>query len=120
MDQILERIILSRLDEDETLPEQTRVLVIAACRGEEQLAAALAGSLLTVVDEEATSSAVAQQPAYLQKVAVEGFRGIGPRTTLEISPGPVLTLVVGRNGSGKSSFAEALELLLTGNNSRWS
>ena len=35
------------------------------------------------------------------------------------NPGPGLTLVVGRNGSGKSSFGEALELLLTGKNGRW-
>ena len=34
-------------------------------------------------------------------------------------PGPGLTLVVGRNGSGKSSFAEALEVLLTGDLRRW-
>jgi len=35
-------------------------------------------------------------------------------------PGPGLTLVVGRNGSGKSSFAETVEILLTGDNRRWS
>jgi hypothetical protein len=46
-------------------------------------------------------------------------RGVGPATTLEVEPGPGLTLVVGRNGSGKSSFAEALELLLTGDSWRW-
>ena len=34
-------------------------------------------------------------------------------------PGPGLTLVVGRNGSGKSSFAEALEFALTGDSLRW-
>ena len=31
-----------------------------------------------------------------------------------------MTLVIGRNGSGKSSFAEALEVLLTGTSVRWS
>ena len=36
-----------------------------------------------------------------------------------MTPRPGLTLVVGRNGSGKSSFAEALEVLLTGNLRRW-
>ena len=33
--------------------------------------------------------------------------------------GPGLTVVVGRNGSGKSSFAEGLELLMTGRLKRW-
>src|ERR1019366_10801693 len=50
---------------------------------------------------------------------VEGFRGIGPPVALTLEPSPGLTLVVGRNGSGKSSFAEALEMLLTGSNRRW-
>src|SRR5262249_35090034 len=36
-----------------------------------------------------------------------------------LRPGPGLTLIVGRNGSGKSSFAEALEVLLTGDSVRW-
>jgi DNA repair exonuclease SbcCD ATPase subunit len=62
----------------------------------------------------------ARHPALLQSIRVEGFRGVGQAATLKISPGPGLTLIVGRNGSGKSSFAEALELLLTGDNSRWS
>ncbi len=57
--------------------------------------------------------------AYLQSLTVSGFRGIGSPATLEVAPRPGLTLVVGRNGSGKSSFAEALEVLLTGNLRRW-
>ena len=52
-------------------------------------------------------------------ITVTGFRGVGPSCTLPLHPGPGLTLVVGRNGSGKSSFAEGLELLLTGENLRW-
>ncbi len=57
--------------------------------------------------------------AFLKAITVEGFRGIGPKATLDLTPGPGLTLVVGRNGSGKSSFAEGLELLLTGDTYRW-
>ena len=56
---------------------------------------------------------------YLRSVVVEGFRGIGPPARLELAARPGLTVVVGRNGSGKSSFAEGLELLLTGRTKRW-
>ncbi len=56
---------------------------------------------------------------FLSAIRVRGFRGIGPETTLRLPPGPGLTLVVGRNGSGKSSFAEAAEMALTGGNRRW-
>ncbi|ONM46144.1 AAA family ATPase [Nocardia donostiensis] len=56
---------------------------------------------------------------FLRAIRVRGFRGIGPESALELPPGPGLTLVVGRNGSGKSSFAEAVELALTGGNRRW-
>ncbi|MEZ4322847.1 MAG: AAA family ATPase [Myxococcota bacterium] len=59
-------------------------------------------------------------PMYLRSVKVKGFRGIGPEAVLELPVGPGLTIVTGRNGCGKSSFAEALELALTGENSRWS
>ncbi|WP_328405439.1 AAA family ATPase [Nocardia sp. NBC_00403] len=56
---------------------------------------------------------------FLRAIRVRGFRGIGPEVSLKLPPGPGLTLVVGRNGSGKSSFAEAAELALTGGNRRW-
>ena len=56
---------------------------------------------------------------YLTAIEVEGFRGIGPQSVLSVDPGPGLTLVVGRNGSGKSSFSEALEMVLLGTNQRW-
>ena len=62
---------------------------------------------------------MAQVHAYLESVAVTGFRGVGPTCKLELQPGPGLTLVVGRNGSGKSSIAEALEFALTGDSLRW-
>ncbi|MFJ4083516.1 AAA family ATPase [Streptomyces iakyrus] len=55
----------------------------------------------------------------LQSVTVSGFRGIGRTARLPLTPGPGLSLVTGRNGSGKSSFAEAVEIALTGDNARW-
>ena len=74
-----------------------------------------------VVDRpvEATREESAPVCAYLESVAVTGFRGIGPICKLGLRPGPGLTLVVGRNGSGKSSIAEALEFALTGDSLRW-
>src|SRR3954454_15570108 len=59
------------------------------------------------------------QPVWLKSMTVEGFRGIGAPATLDLDPAPGLTVVVGRNGSGKSSFAEGLELLMTGALKRW-
>ena len=45
---------------------------------------------------------------------MRGIRGIGSEASLPLVPGPGFTLVVGRNGSGKSSFAEGAEVLFRG------
>src|SRR5579859_3276546 len=65
------------------------------------------------------SRLVLEARVFLGSVTVEGFRGIGPPLTLSLKPGPGLTLIVGRNGTGKSSMSDALEVLLTGNSARW-
>ncbi|WP_425308950.1 AAA family ATPase [Ammonicoccus fulvus] len=52
-------------------------------------------------------------------VQVSGFRGIGPESFIGFRPMPGLTIVSGRNGSGKSSFSEAMEIALTGAAHRW-
>jgi energy-coupling factor transporter ATP-binding protein EcfA2 len=99
------------------LPSTTAALVRAAFAGERAIVDLLAhGSI-----EEPPPITPPSLPvgAYITAVEVEGFRGIGERATLELAPGPGLTLVIGRNGSGKSSFAEALEVLFTGDNPRW-
>ncbi|MGW0797112.1 AAA family ATPase [Streptomyces sp. NPDC002692] len=71
-------------------------------------------------DEQVKSSAKGAGPVVrLRSVTAASWRGIGPRTTLELPPGPGLVVVTGPNGSGKSSFAEAAETALTGLNSRW-
>lgn len=120
MDGHLQHLLLDRLSLEEDLPEAAVDLVLAGCDGPAELEKALGGespprSVETVQPELAPSP----PGAYLASIAVQGFRGIGPRAELELEPGPGLTLVVGRNGSGKSSFAEGLELLMTGANARW-
>src|SRR6188474_484831 len=118
MDPGIRSLVESRLDADDSANDAWSGLVLAALGGREVLEAELSGG-------SATPRAVAARTApvlvgaFLKDVLVEGFRGIGPQQTLSLRPGPGLTLVVGRNGSGKSSFAEGLEVLLTGENWRW-
>src|ERR1700761_2835597 len=119
MDDALLEIVLERLA-DKPLPGQTEDLLLAALDGDQELANQLNAPAAQRYPR-ATGSVIEKEPvgAYLRSVTVTGFRGIGTAATLEVAPGPGLTLVVGRNGSGKSSFAEALEVLLTGTLLRW-
>jgi energy-coupling factor transporter ATP-binding protein EcfA2 len=70
-------------------------------------------------DEQVRSTGGRAGPVHLRSITAAGWRGIGPRTTLALPPGPGLVIVTGPNGSGKSSFAEAAETAVTGRNSRW-
>lgn len=110
-------VIFDRLAADE-VPSATADIILAALGGDNDLGAALAGEpiSLAVAHEGGGGS---REHIYLSSVAVAGFRGVGPGRTLRLEPRPGLTLVVGRNGSGKSSFAEAIELSLTGDSVRW-
>lgn len=113
----LVELLFDRLAAD-GVPDDIAEVVLAALAGETDLAAALAGEPTSL---DLRSPAADESPAHiwLSSVTVAGFRGVGPERTLNIGPGPGVTLVVGRNGSGKSSFAEAVELALTGDSARW-
>ena len=113
-DKSIDDIVLERIYED-GLENSVADCVLAALDG------TLDQVLETGAREQTARPDPPQTPAgaYLRRVSVAGFRGIGPRADLEVVPGPGLTLVVGANGNGKSSFAEGLEFLLTGQNSRW-
>ncbi|MEU4473538.1 AAA family ATPase [Micromonospora sp. NPDC023888] len=100
------------------VPTETAELVLAALTSEDDLTAALAGTPTRLDPRSPTGDGPAER-IWLKSVTVAGFRGVGPERTLQVDPGPGLTLVVGRNGSGKSSFAEAVELALTGDSARW-
>src|ERR1700677_3611383 len=118
MDDVLLGIVLRRLEEC-PLPEQATDLLLAALEDGESLSAQLGGQAQPRSKAPGITTSPTPAGAYLQSLTVSGFRGIGPPATLTVTPRPVLTLVVARNGSGKSSFAEALEVLLTGNLRRW-
>lgn len=113
LDVLLERVNRSPLSEDQ------QTLVLAAFEGDLELGEALTGARDLAHTREEVVTAVARQHGYLSAVSVRGFRGIGPEATLRLEPGPGLTLVIGRNGSGKSSFAEGVEAALTGTSFRW-
>ena len=121
MDVQLQKSIFQRLQSDGVVDADWSVLVIAACEGPSELDAVLESPTPPSPAGVAPLEPAHQDPvgAYLASVTVQGFRGIGPETTLELKSGPGLMLVVGRNGSGKSSFAEGLEVLLTGESRRW-
>ncbi|SMD24767.1 AAA family ATPase [Lentzea albidocapillata] len=110
-------LMAGRLAKDDLTPRAAE-LVLAACRGEAALERALAGVPSRQEAPRERTNGPGQE-IFVSEIRVRGFRGIGPQARLPLAPGPGLTVVTGRNGSGKSSFAEAAELALTGYNSRW-
>jgi hypothetical protein len=116
-------VLVDRLGRESNPQDAWPELVLAALEGDAAVDALLADTKPAGKSAPATAvtrpDAKPSRVAYLTHLTVEGFRGIGRPATLDLVPGPGLTLVIGRNGSGKSSFAEALEQLLTGDTYRW-
>src|SRR6185503_4471333 len=116
--------VINRLIDAGAADKPWAFALLAALEGAAELNAYLDNTLkmtMPQLSERAASGGVRPEPpgVYVSSITVEGFRGVGKVVTLSIPPGPGLVLIVGRNGSGKSSFAEGLELLLTGRNFRW-
>jgi recombinational DNA repair ATPase RecF len=103
-EQSVHEVILQMLDEDANVDPAVKEAVLQA---------------LVEVEDDATSVETDSAPTFLSSISVAGFRGIGRQARLDLYPAPGLMVVSGRNGSGKSSFAEALELALTGTSYRW-
>ena len=115
-DQALLDFVFDRLTHGDA-SDQLAEAILGAYAGDDQLRAVLAGEDARLPRRD--ESPDVQATVYLDRVSVAGFRGIGPKATLHLRPEDGLTLIVGRNGSGKSSFAEAIELALTGDSQRW-
>jgi len=110
--------VWDRLDADQRLTEDAKYLILQALEGEE-----LGTDQPRPQRSEHTAEELDEPPepagAFIKSIIVQGFRGIGDQARLDIAPRPGLTIVSGRNGSGKSSFAEALEVALTETTYRW-
>ncbi|WP_405115325.1 AAA family ATPase [Micromonospora sp. NBC_01405] len=100
------------------VPREVGDLVLAAFHGEQVLDAVLRGEGLPPSPEPGESGG-AEPQAFLEEIRVAGFRGIGQHVTVGRLPKTGLTVFVGRNGSGKSSLAEAIEYALTEDSPRW-
>lgn len=98
-------VILEMLDQDSAIDATVKDAVLDA--------------LTEVVGQAQCDVETHTAPTFLTNISVVGFRGIGRQARLDLYPAPGLMVVSGRNGSGKSSFAEALELALTGTSYRW-
>ncbi|BCL16062.1 AAA family ATPase [Micromonospora sagamiensis] len=118
---IVGQLVLDQLA-DAALPETAENLIVAALLGESYLADQLGGAAPPQRPRPTPTDPDDSGPVgtYLADIEVTGFRGIGTTATLNLTARPGLTIVTGRNGSGKSSFAEAAEFALTGDNKRWS
>ena len=115
----LRDVVERMVDDDSTLDAECGLLVLAALDGDPALGVALGRSDDPIDDGSPADDSSPTASSYLASITVEGFRGIGEPATLALHPGPGLTVVAGRNGSGKSSFAEAAEIAVTGTNRRW-
>ncbi|QTE30322.1 AAA family ATPase [Pengzhenrongella sicca] len=111
-------LVGSKAEADSELSDEATLLILAALEGDEALAN-MAGFSPPIRSVATTPLSVEPAGAFLRQIQVSGFRGIGPTATLDLKPMPGLTIVAGRNGSGKSSLAEALETALTGTTYRW-
>ena len=118
---LIQDVLFQRLVDEGREDEAFALSVLAACEGEEALERLLNDGAAPTPPAAAitTPGTATVTRAFLAEIEVRAFRGIGSLSPLPLQARPGVTLIVGRNGSGKSSFAEAAEVALTGTSARW-
>ncbi len=111
------------LDADDAVADETVYLVAAALQGDEELADQLGGDLPSPDASRHTVARrigppVAGVPSLDHGVGIPRHRPPPRHAGTQSLPGGI-TVISGRNGCGKSSFAEALEYALTGESYRF-
>ena len=120
MSNLVRKLVLTDLP-GSGLEADAQAVVAAAFEGGARLhevLSTLPGTAAPDADDHETEIASPAGRAYLTRVSLSGFRGVAGRLDVELQPAPGLVLVTGRNGSGKSSIAEAAELALCGRSER--
>lgn len=121
MREVVHGLITERLSRP-GVAARTGAIVLAALDGAARLDEVLAVGEDAAPPDDASGGAAVEESTvcrvWLTGVRVEGFRGVAQALELRLTPGPGLVLVTGRNGSGKSSLAEAAELALSGTSDR--
>ena len=104
--------VQDRLQRDTTLTPPAKALVSEALAPQVDTSRGAGQSGTHAMQPTARSTS--PTPLFISQITVGGFRGIAAEVQLGLAPQPGLTLISGRNGSGKSSLAEALELVIAG------
>jgi hypothetical protein len=104
--------VAQRIDEDENLSEEAGLLVLAALDSDAALDTYLDGGGSPTLPRPDTIPESEPEPAgaYLVSVQVQGFRGIGERVTLALTPQPGFTIISGRNGQGSRAWPKRSKL----------
>ncbi len=118
---LIQDILFQRLVDQHRDSDEFALYVLAACESPDALSSFIAGTATPArpVPPGGDPAHAQVPPTYVASIQARAFRGIGDDSQLKLTPGPGVTLVVGRNGSGKSSFAEGAEVAFTGTSARW-
>lgn len=110
-------LVMSEAEDDPALDDDSRMVLLSVLTGDDEPEAELTGSRAPAPEHAPAEGPAAG--AYLKSISVAGFRGAGPEARLDLHPAPGVVVVAGRNGSGKSTFSEAVEVALTRTSYRW-
>ena len=116
---LIQDVLFQRLVKQERENDEFALYLLAACEGPAALAAYVEGRAEPRAQRQGRRCAATRCRRRMSRTSRSAVSRYRRRLDLRLTPGPGVTLVIGRNGSGKSSFAEAAEVAFTGTSARW-
>jgi len=114
--------VITRLESANELAADARAVLVAALHRDAGTLDAcidqLPGAVIAPASSSLASASTNAGHVFLSRISVAGLRGVAARIDFTLTPRPGLVVVTGRNGSGKSSIAEAAEIALSGKSHR--